>query len=972
MIHFAGSWRRCAPPALKRAGITLAALLTYSILTAPVFAQAPTQTAETQIDIQTIEVTGSRIRNADAAAANPITVLSNADIQATGAAQIEDLFQHTVGVDFNGGLNTNNNNGGAGVSCVGMRNLGSQRTLILLDGQRLIPAGGGCVDLNSIPLAMVDRVEILRDGASSIYGADAIGGVINLITKKKADGLTFDSYFGDSGHNDGLSYSVNATAAFQTEKGNLMFGVGRDHTDAIPQANRSWATDTHASDPNYPGSSSYRNQISDGLQDENSNAIYLNGNTYGRTTDCATIVSQTYGNTCINGSTKLNASAWQTLTSELEHNEIFASGHYNITDNIQFNASGFYTQRNSEQLLRPEPILGDTIATNVFPGFIIPANYPGNTTNAALTAYLTPSQFGPRDYRQTSDTFRFRSSFSGTFFSKYDWEAGYVWQRNDTTTQVFNEGNFYNLAQLLGETTCVNVPTGCTNGLPTTPVNFFNAPFSTNPWLKDYLTFDNITNSQEVERYAFATINGDIYELPAGTAKFAIGGELRHEGFTNTPNELVIEGWAPNQQNPTAGGYDVGSGYAEVNIPVLADLPAVKSFNLDLSYRYDNYSTFAGASTWKGGYDWAVTEDIRLRGSFSKGFRAPQIVELFGGTVISDNAASGDPCETSTSATAKANGNYGKGVKSAGSTCALAVNGGNALAANTFTDPIDGTPNNQQQVLTGSNSNLKPEESHQFTMGTVITPRWVPGLTMAIDYYNVRITNTVLDGGIAGFLGADAVLDGCYGPSQNTGYCALITRNAAGQITLINGLNTNFGTEKTQGIDFDITYDRPARQLYIPLDGNFKFNLLATLQYQLKQTLPDGSVGNNVGTYTPGSNAFDPRWKGIFNAEYAEGSFGIHFDERYMEHMQNFYDSNEVYGNYSPDMWYTDMSAYYNFTDIPYVKNVKFTVGMDNVFDKDPPWMNGASADSVCKCGTIAGGYDEIGRYMYFRISSAL
>jgi outer membrane receptor protein involved in Fe transport len=971
MIHFAGSWRRCAPPALKRAGIALATLLTCSILTAPVFAQ--TQTAETQIDVQTIEITGSRIRNADAAAANPITVLSNADIQATGAAQIEDLFQHTVGVDFNGGTNAANNNGGAGISCVGMRNLGVQRTLILLDGQRLIPAGGGCVDLNSIPLAMVDRVEILRDGASSIYGADAIGGVINLITKKKADGLTFESYFGDSGHNDGLSYSVNATAAFQTEKGNLMFGVGRDHTDAIPQANRSWATDTHASDPNSPGSSSYRNQISDGLQDENSNAIYLNGNTYGRNTDCATITAQTYGNTCINGSTKLNASAWQTLTSELEHNEIFASGHYNITDNIQFNASGFYTQRNSEQLLRPEPILGDTIATNVFPGFIIPANYPGNTSGGALTAYLTPSQFGPRDYRQTSDTSRLRSSFSGTFFSKYDWEVGYVWQRNDTTTQVFNEGNFYNLAQLLGETTCVNVPTGCTAGLPTTPVNFFNAPFTVNPWLKDYLTFDNITTSQEVERYAFATINGDIYELPAGTAKFAIGGELRHEGFTNTPNELVIEGWGPNQQNPTAGGYDVGSGYAEVNIPVLADLPGVKSFNVDLSYRYDNYSTFAGASTWKGGFDWAATEDLRLRGSFSKGFRAPQILELFGGTVISDNAASGDPCETNPNnipAYAQ-NGNFGKGVIAPGTTCAaVAAKVGKNVTQ--FTDTIDNTPNNQQQVLTGSNANLKPEESHQFTLGTVITPRWVPGLTMAIDYYNVRITNTVLDGGIAGFLGADAVLDGCYGSAQNQGYCALITRNAAGQITLINGLNTNFGTEKTQGIDFDLAYERPARQLYIPLDGNFKFSLLATLQFQLKQTLPDGSVANNVGTYTPGSNAFDPRWKGIFNAEYAEGSFGIHFDERYMEHMQNFYDSNEVYGNYSPDMWYTDMSAYYNFTDIPYVKNVKFTIGMDNVFDKDPPWMNGSSADSVCKCGTIAGGYDEIGRYMYFRISSAL
>lgn len=524
---------------------------------------------------------------------------------------------------------------------------------------------------------------------------------------------------------------------------------------------------------------------------------------------------------------------------------------------------------------------------------------------------------------------------------------------------------------MLGQTTCVNVPTGCTAGAPTTPVNFFNAPFTTNPWLANYLTFDNTTNSQEVERYAFASVTGDIYELPAGTAKFAIGGELRHEGYTQTPNELVIEGWSANQQNPTAGGYDVGSGYVEVNLPVLANMTAVKSLNVDLSYRYDNYSTFAGASTWKAGLDYAVTEDLRLRGSLSKGFRAPQIGELFGGTVISDNNASGDPCETNVAY--NNNGNFGKGVTTPGSTCAAAAAKAHQNVA-TFTDPqLDISQNNQQQVLQGSNPNLKPEQSHQFTVGTVITPRWIPGFTLAVDYYNVRITNAILDGGIAGVFSVDTVLNGCYGAAQSASYCALITRDATGQIVQVNGLNANFGIEKTQGLDFDFTYDRPARMLSIPLDGNLKFNLLATLQFELTQTDPDFSTSNFAGTFNPQStNGFDARWRGIANVEYSEASWGVHFDERFIEHMANFLDPTDIYGNVTPNMWYSDVSAYYNFTDVPYVKNVRFTLGMDNVFDKDPPWLNGSAADSTCKCGTVAGGFDEIGRYMYFRISSAL
>jgi len=959
-----GRWPRPAPATARRRYMAGAAIL---------FTLAGTATGARGADSggpEEITVTGSRIKNSDAAAANPISVLSTADIEATKASSIEDLFQHTIGVDFNGGSQATNNNGGGGTSNIGMRNLGPQRTLILIDGQRLIPYNGGSPDLNAIPMAMVERIEVLRDGASSIYGADAIGGVVNIITKKNADGMTFDSYAGTSGHGDGTSYSATGTLAHNFERGNLMISVGHEQTDAIPQANRSWATATHADDPNFPVSSSYRNQIADALQDENSNTVWLNGQTLDVTKDCQKIVAQTVGNVCINGVAKLNASYWQTLTSSITRNQINSSAHYDLTDDIVLKLSGFYTERQSEQLLRPEPILGDMFATPTFPGLFIPPGYAGNTTGQTVVGMWTPSAFGPRDYKQSSDTYRINVGLAGDLFGKYDWEAGYVFQANHTIQETLNEGNMLNLAQYIGQLPCFNTPGGCSNGQPTVPLNLFNLPSSLTPQLRNYLTFDNLDILHEHERYAYGTISGPLADLPAGPLKIALGGEIRHEDFSNVPDGLVIEGFGDGQQFPTFGAYNVASTYAELNAPILTDLPAVQSLTADLSTRFDHYSDFGNAVTYKSGLDWAVTPDLRLRGGYSKGFRAPQIGELYGGQSINTGNASGDPCETN-KAYGPSNGNFGVGLLGAGTTCSLAVAGGKAVT--NFTDPLDRTANSAQNVLGGGSTDLKPETSHQFTLGAVATPRFLPGFSAAADYYNVRIENAILIGGIAGSVGVDPILDGCYGPAQNKAYCALIQRSPSGTITLVNSLNSNFGYEKAQGIDFDFSYENELRALGVPIEGRLHLNLQTSLQFELEQENPDYSVTSFPGTYSPGlTNGFIPRWRGILNTDYADDNWGLHWDTRFIDHMRNLSGGPDVTGNRTPDMFYQDISAHYLFKDVPYVKSVRATIGIDNLLDQDPPWLNGPSADSNCKCGTIAGGFDEVGRYFYLRLSTSL
>src|SRR6185437_7643554 len=232
----------------------------------------------------------------------------------------------------------------------------------------------------------------------------------------------------------------------------------------------------------------------------------------------------------------------------------------------------------------------------------------------------------------------------------------------------------------------------------------------------------------------------------------------------------------------TQGGYGVNSYYAELRIPVLGDLPGVKSLDLNPSARYDDYSTFGGQFTYKIGLDYAITADVRVRGSYSTALRAPRVSELYSGTSTANPSSGGDPCETNPAY--RANSNFGKGILTAGSTCSRAVAGGAAVTA--FSDPLDASPNSQLIALQGGNPNLQPETARTITAGIVLTPRPAPGLTLAADYYNVAISNTILTGGVAGAVGPDFVLNNCYGPAQNERFCADIIRDAHGNIIQIN------------------------------------------------------------------------------------------------------------------------------------------------------------------------------------------
>ncbi len=958
---------------------------------------------------ETVVVTGSRIPVVNALSPSPISTASASQIQLTSAFNAEDVLTKLVGPDTTGGISNATNNGANGLSQVGLRNLGPTRTLVLIDGQRLVPIFNASIavpDLNSIPISMIDRVEVLRDGASSIYGADAIGGVINFITKKDFDGFQVDVNTGASEHGGGDLYSVTGTMGFNFDKGNITISLLNEHQSPVDMKDRDWSIDPHIGQGSLEGGSTFRSQLNI-LQDLNSHTVWNGTETTYNNPALGSIPCLTYLPAL--GRAKLNAGCPDvhpnaTLTSGIGRTQAAWNAHYDITPDVTFVTSGFFTRRDSEQRLRPEPLLGDQIAaTNpisgdkVFGGFFVPTSFPGysdpngtaspvdcpNITGAnvvgagapqCIDANLTANNFGPRTYKQVSTTYRIRAGFEGHVFGDFNWEAGYVQQRNDSELRVLNSGNFLHLAQATAQLPCLDVPGGCTAtptapfgySTPLTPFNFFGGANTLTPAQVKYLTTTLTETQFNYENYIYADINGPLFDLPAGPLQASIGFERRFEHANDAPDALVQEGYGAGPSAPTDGGYGVTSFYGEMRIPVLKDLPFAEFVTLTPSGRFDHYSTFGDALTWKVGGEWQVIDDLRIRGSYATGLRAPSTAELFGGNAISYISVDGDPCD-SRAVGFNGNSNAGLGSLAPGLACAtsLAKIGLTPAQIATYQSPQNNLVADQRGLIIGGNPQLKPELSRSWNLGAVITPTFLPGFTFNGDYYEIKITNSILDGGIANNAGPDIVVLGCF-VDQNPNYCSQITRSAGG-IFQIGSLNTNLGVNQVRGMDLEATYNTDAAGITLPMPGSFLIDLQAEREFLNTTQNPDFSTNEFVGFFNYGNDSIQPTWRATAAIDYRLDDLGLHYGLRYINGTKNLSGGSNTYGNRLPEIFYSDISASYDLPEIGPSKSTRLVVGINNLFDKSPPFLTG---DSIGKSNTIAGPYDVTGRFFFARIST--
>lgn len=559
-------------------------------LSAGVWVSTNAIAADETAKVERIEVTGSRIQRQDMETASPVTVIDAAAIKAEGFTSVDQMLQVQTSM-AGAAVGSSTNNGADGVAQVDLRGMGSQRTLVLLNGRRMVNSGSGAdssVDLNSIPVAMIARVEILKDGASAVYGSDAIAGVVNIITKKDFEGFQFDFNGSGTDKGDGENGDVSALYGFNTDGGNYTFGAAYSDRRGVIQGDRDWTE---------PGYSSFipTGSLGGKVQDANGNWVKRSTG-YDYTQD----------------------SFYQTPN---ERRSLFANMTQELGNDVVLTADAIYTNRRSNQQMAAQPA---DLMLNVCGAAGVPVGAPCITLDSAMIAggiaadkeglvnyRRRTNDVGPRIYTQDTDTWRLSTGLAGTLdvHTGMNWDLTYTYGKNQAKTAVQNSINATDMAASVYANQA--------------------AWFSGAPLTQQMI--DNISYTEEAkggneQQTLSAGLNGELFDLSAGAVGFALGAEYRRENGFYMPDEVVIAGESTSaQQDPTNGNYDVISIFQEVSVPFTDKLTG------EFALRLDDYSTFGKATTWKIGLTYTATDDLMVRTVAATGFRAPSVSELYGG-----------------------------------------------------------------------------------------------------------------------------------------------------------------------------------------------------------------------------------------------------------------------------------------------------------------------------------------------------
>ncbi|KFZ37122.1 TonB-dependent receptor [Shewanella mangrovi] len=549
--------------------------------------QAASEQANTD-KVERIEVTGSRIQRADLETASPVTTISADTIVAQGYTSVDQLLQDQTSM-AGAPIGSTTNNGSDGVAQVDLRGMGSQRTLVLLNGRRMVNSGSGAdsaVDLNSIPVSMIQRVEILKDGASAVYGSDAIAGVVNIITKKDFEGFQLDAKSSTTDKGDGQTYELSGLYGFNTKNGgNYTVGAAFSKRNGVIQGDRDW-TESGASSFIPEGALNGMRSAADG-------SWYARDYGYDYTQD----------------------SYYQTPSKRYS---LFANMTQELNDDMVLTGDFLYTKRKSHQQMAAQPadifldVCTDTLTSNC-------VTLDSAMTAAGITADANgqveyrqrTNDVGDRIYTQDTDTYRASLGLQGDLnvANGMRWDVSYTYGKNKATTGTENSINATWMADAIYADQDAwfysdNVPTDAI----------------------DDISYTESNSGGNEQHDVQANLSGDLFQVSGGAVSYAIGAEYRYEEGFYTPDPIIVAGESTAaQQDPTKGHYDVISFYQEVSVPFTEKLTG------DFAFRYDEYDTFGKASTWKVGLTYRITDDLMLRGVTATGFRAPSISELYGG-----------------------------------------------------------------------------------------------------------------------------------------------------------------------------------------------------------------------------------------------------------------------------------------------------------------------------------------------------
>ena len=939
----------------KKNSLALAVKLALAVNVSAAAVAVPALAGAEEAMIEEVVVTGSRIPRNDLNGPSPVAVYDRSSIARSGATSIGQFLREAPAI-AGGAQTTAVNNGGSGSQNISLRGLGSSRTLVLINGRRGPDSSGGnsgVVDLNTIPVAMVERIEMLKDGASAIYGSDAIAGVVNIILRDDFEGVAFAYQTGQSSESDGEKTEWSITAGDSSEDSNYMMSLTRVEEDATRAANRDWAKQAKyllfgewvnggSSAPpwgRYDGQTLGPDYTGDGAGGLRA---------YSGATDA-------YNYAPINFQRQPNERWILNATGErvVEGlSNIGMLGETRIFGEIQ------YVDRESSYALAEQPL-----APLAFYGFDAPysANNAYNTTGADISDWRRRLvEDGPRTGFSEVQTVRAVGGMEGELNNGIVWEAYFNYGESDYSNSYGPLFNLNKVANAVGPTVLDGTTLKCdTNAdgafsaaddASCVPLNTFGENSITSDMV-DYIAFrQNESNKYTQKVYALNLTKADLFELPGGNAGISGGYLHREEKGQFTPDGLVAElavtgAVTGTPTNATVGGYEVDEFFLETRLPL------IETLEVDLGYRYSDYDSFGSTSNWKAGVQYRPMEDLLIRGSASTSFRAPTVGDLYGGSGISFPAVS-DPCASNPTASCIADG-----VPTAG-----------------FTQI-----STQVRTKVGGSLLVQPEEADTFTMGFVYQPSAFEGVAFSIDYYDIEVTDPIST------IGASVILSQCAATGD---FCDKITRFGPGQNEgaplLIDNGTSNVGAVETSGIDLLAEWQGIETEV-----GMFGLRWEATMLLEYDKTQANGVVTPHDGFFRDDEDGHFAEWRYILSATYAYGPWNAQVDYRFIDEVTEFgqdlvgscvdasgatsqaggnvglvcVNSSSAYATTNlgdfvrtvDSASYVDVYGSYDFSEGKLVY-----AGIDNLFNEEPPLSVDGFNDN-----TDVRTFDTIGRYYY-------
>lgn len=978
-------------------------VLGVALVSAPAYAQDEGATSSSEI-----VVTGTLIRNPNLESASPVTAIGADEIDMQQANVAEELLRELPGVTPSIGSAVNNGNGGA--SFVNLRNLGSNRNVVLIDGVRLVPAElNGRFDLNNIPLALIERVDVLTGGASTTYGADAVSGVVNFITKRNFAGIeaNISNQITERGDGHTLRADVTIGANFDDGRGNAVFSIGYQESDPIYQGGREHGLYALSSSSGGAGGSGTAVPSRFSLPGQGTRQINAAGTDFNPGTSF----------------TAFNFNPYNVYQTPFKRFNMYGAANYEISDALEVYTRGVFSKNTVSTIIAPSgafgigvdiplnnPFLNDALRTTFCDANGIdaatctaaadPSLTPGDAAYRTVTSSLfrRATEVGPRISEYTTNFFDYRLGFRGGVTDTISWDVFGSYGESENLQQIGG----YTLNSRVRDSFLANNTTSCFDGTAAgcVPINWFGVEGNSS-WTPEAISFLNEVSTVRTKTsmaQARAMLSGDFgvaSPMASDPISFAVGGEYREYKASQASDTLAAGGdlggaggAAPNID----GGFNVYEAIGELIVPLVQDKPFFEDLTIEGGIRYSSYKVDAVGSpsynttTWKVGGSWTPISDIKFRGNYARAVRAPNIAELFSPVNTGLTNLQDDPC-----ATRDDNGNVIR-ANPTGELRAVCIAqlapGTPASTVDFIAQPISG----QANATGGGNLNLGPEIGKTWTVGVVLQPSFVPKLSLSVDYYHIKIT-----GAITSPTPGDAI-SACFGadPSSpaagasSTAACTSIRRDP-----LTGGLNgdpnttpglflttSNLGTLETSGIDVNLNYSRDVGFANLSVAGQLNWTEQSKFQSAPGSYNRDcvGYFSANCGQPIPEwqwslrtSLAFDDfdvslLWRHIGGSKY-EGLASDYSDRGFDDNSREIFEGTlgagtgtlagkQVNFNRIKAYDYFDLTTRFNV-----LENLTVTVGVQNLFDKKPPLVGGEAGSTTYNSGnTFPSTYDSIGR----------